>query len=177
MDPETLALVKRFEGFSARPYLCPADVWTIGWGTTRGADGRAVTGQTPPVTEAEAQALLARDLAQALAAVQRLVTLPLTPGQAGALASFVYNLGASRLKASTLLRRLNAGDAEGAAAEFGKWVMAGGRVLPGLKARRAAERALFLKAAPQALAETPPAEASPPGRLGRFLAAFRQAAA
>ncbi|MBE9605396.1 lysozyme [Acetobacteraceae bacterium H6797] len=184
VNAETLALVKRFEGWAralsdgrAAPYLCPAGVWTLGWGSTRGLDGKAVTPASEPVTPEQGESLLARDLAMAGASVRRLVGVPLTPGQYGALCSFVYNLGAGRLKASTLLRRLNEGAMDEAADEFPKWVMAGGRVLPGLQARRQAERALFLTVEAPRVAAAEAAAVASPGRLGRFMSAFRRAAA
>jgi lysozyme len=76
--------------------------------------------------------------------VSAAVTVPLNDNEFGALTSFTFNLGIGNLKSSTLLKKLNAGDRAGAADEFGKWVNAGGKPLPGLVKRRAAERALFL---------------------------------
>lgn len=142
--PSAADLVARFEGFRAAPYLCPAGVPTIGYGTTRYPSGRAVTMQDPPCTEPQARAWLAHALDGAEATVRRYVRTPLTPGQRAALASFVYNVGAGAFASSTLLLRLQAGDMAGAAAEFGRWTRSGGRELPGLVARRAAERAAFV---------------------------------
>ncbi|MFZ5585010.1 MAG: lysozyme [Thermodesulfobacteriota bacterium] len=132
-------LVKRSEGFSATPYTCPAGHPTIGYGH------RIKPGEVfrEPIGEAQAEELLRADLAQAAAAVERLVGVPLDDGQFAALASFVFNLGAGNLAQSTLLKKLNAGDYAGAAEEFGRWVKSGGQTLPGLVARRAAEAALF----------------------------------
>ena len=135
-------LVAEFEGFRAEPYLCPAQVWTIGYGTTRIA-GKPVTATTPPITEAVAQRWLQDDLAQFARDVDRLCRMPLTVNQRAALVSFTYNLGAGALERSTLLRRIKDGDMAGAAGEFDRWVMAGGQRLNGLVRRRAAERALF----------------------------------
>lgn len=132
-------LVKYYEGLRTQAYRCPAGVWTIGYGHTRGVTAGMAC------TERQAAAWLAEDLAQAAAAVDRCVTVPLGPEERGALASFQFNTGA--LAGSTLLRLLNAGDRAGAAAQFGRWTKA--RVngiltdLPGLKKRRAAEAALF----------------------------------
>lgn len=134
-------LVKHFEGLSLDAYLCPAGVPTIGYGHTDGVR----LGQT--ITEAQAEKLLQADLTEAAADVDRLVTVPLTDAQRGALASFVFNLGPGALASSTLLRLLNSGDTTGAAAQFTRWTKA--RVkgelvdLPGLVRRRAAEQALF----------------------------------
>jgi lysozyme len=127
------ALIKRFEGCRLTPYLCPAGVWTCGWGST-GPDvfpGRAWT-------QEYADARLDRD-AHSFA----VGTLVLCPALAGdnlcAIADFAYNLGLARLKASTLRRRINVGDFEAAKIELRKWVNAGGRKLPGLVLRREAE--------------------------------------
>jgi len=134
-------LVKHFEGLYLTAYLCPAGVPTIGYGHTAGVE----MGQT--TTKATADMLLTADLASAAAQVDKLVKVALTPEQRGALASFVFNLGAGSLASSTLLKLLNAGDREGAAIQFGRWVYAtvnGVKTqLPGLVARRAAEAALF----------------------------------
>lgn len=71
-----LALIKRFEGFSATPYLWPAGWWTIGWGAVRGPDGQPVTSATVPVTKDEAETFLRRDVGLAERAVLRLITVP-----------------------------------------------------------------------------------------------------
>ncbi|WP_042445203.1 lysozyme [Azospirillum sp. B510] len=136
-----IELVKHFEGLSLDAYLCPAGIPTIGYGHTAGVSlGQRITAE-------KAEALLADDLAAAAAAVDALVTVPLTGGQRGALASFVFNLGRGNFQSSTLLKRLNGGDPEGAAGEFGRWVNATvqGRKtkLPGLVKRREAETLLF----------------------------------
>ncbi|MFP5338162.1 MAG: lysozyme [Gammaproteobacteria bacterium] len=132
-----LDLIKSFEGLRLSAYKCPADVWTIGYGTTAGVK----PGQT--ITKERAEELLRDDVKRFEGQVLRLVKVPLTQGQHDALVSFVYNLGAGNLSNSTLLRLLNAGDYAGAAAQFNRWNKAGGKVLSGLVRRRAAERALF----------------------------------
>ena len=139
-----LSLIKSFEGFSARPYLCPAGVPTIGYGATYYPDGRRVTMQDRPVTVAQATDMLRSMLASYEAGVSRYVLVPVTQGQFDALVSFAYNLGLSALKSSTLLRLLNLRDYAGAAAQFLRWNRAGGKVLPGLTRRREAERVMFL---------------------------------
>ncbi|WP_019099941.1 lysozyme [Chromobacterium haemolyticum] len=134
-----IALVKSFEGLKLIAYKCPAGVWTIGYGHT----GPDVTpGQV--ITQAQADALLARDLERFEAGVARLVKVPMTQNQFDALVCFSYNLGLGALQGSTLLRLLNAGDYAGAAAQFPRWNKAGGKELPGLTRRRSAEHALFL---------------------------------
>ena len=139
-----LSLIKSFEGFSAKPYLCPAGVPTIGYGATYYPDGRRVTMQDRPVTVAQATDMLRSMLASYEAGVSRYVLVPLTQGQFDALVSFAYNVGLSALKDSTLLRLVNARDYAGAAAQFARWNKAGGKVLPGLTRRREAERVMFL---------------------------------
>lgn len=131
-------LVKQFEGFSAKPYKCPANVWTIGYGSTKG-----VTENTPPITEAEATQLLHEELQGYAKEVAGLVTVSVTQNQFDALVSFHYNTGA--LGKSTLLKKLNAGFYDAAAREFLKWTKASGKVLGGLVKRRGAEMSLFLE--------------------------------
>jgi lysozyme len=139
-----LDLIKRFEGFEHTAYLCPAGVLTIGYGST----GKHVTrGQT--ITQAEATALLAKDVVRFENAVNKL-GVTLTQNQFDALVAFVYNVGEGSFNASTLVKRLKAGDMAGAAAQFGVWNKARVKgvltVLKGLTTRRAAEAALFRKA-------------------------------
>lgn len=136
-------LVAGFEGFRAKPYRCPAGVWTVGFGSTRDATGAPVTARTPAVTREGATALLRRDLEAFAASVALLVRVPLTEPQRAALCSFAYNVGAKAFGTSTLLKKLNTGDYAGAAAEFDRWNKSGGEVLRGLVARRAVERRLF----------------------------------
>ncbi|HYH17895.1 MAG TPA: lysozyme [Azospirillum sp.] len=141
MHPSAVALVKHFEGLYLTAYRCPAGVPTIGYGHTAGVE------MGDSVSQADAEIMLSRDLTEAAAQVDKLVKVPLTPEQRGALASFVFNLGAGSLKGSTLLKKLNRRDYEGAAREFGKWIYATvdgvKKALPGLVARRDAEAAMF----------------------------------
>jgi len=131
-------LVKKYEGFRSKPYLCPAGVPTIGYGHTD-----AVSLADSPISEPQAAAVLAKDLQLFAAGVLQLVHAPLSQGQFDALVSFAYNVGLGNFKRSTLLRKLNSGDFVGAAAEFGVWTKAAGKPLPGLVARRREERLLF----------------------------------
>lgn len=148
MSEEVLAqadkVVEEFEGFSPAPYRCPAGVWTIGFGSTRDAQGHPVCATTPHIDVEAARSLVERDLQAALMVVQGSLSEPLEAPQEAALVDFVYNLGSGNFKSSTLLRKLNAGDLEGAAAEFDKWDRANGQVLAGLLRRREAERKLFV---------------------------------
>ena len=147
-----LQLTEQFEGLRLTAYQDQVGVWTIGYGHT-GKDVRP--GLT--ITQQQAEDLLAKDVASAAASVNQLVTVVIGQNQFDALVDFTFNLGAGALGGSTLLRKLNAGDFAGAAAEFPKWCRAGGKVVLGLQRRRQAEQALFLQAMPQALAAAAPA--------------------
>lgn len=129
-------LVTKFEGRSLVAYLDPVGIPTICEGVTSGVR----LGQTK--TPAQCDALLQQELTIAMAGVDRNVTKPQPETRRAALASFVYNVGETQFKASTLLRKLNAGDARGACAELSRWVYAQGTKLAGLVKRRAAEREL-----------------------------------
>ena len=140
-------LAKRFEGFHrvprvdpgrAHPYVCPAGYWTIGY-------GHLCDPKHPPITEAEAVSYLADDLKIALTATLRYCPVLATEseGRLAAIVDFTFNLGAGRLQTSTLRRRINQREWNAAGSELGRWVFGGGRVLPGLVARRAAEAHLL----------------------------------
>lgn len=143
-----LDLIKHFEGYHKRlpdgscaaylDTLAKPHVWTVGYGLTEGVHAGMV------LTEQEASDRFAKELSGHEAAVIRLVTVPITQHQFDALVSFSYNCGWGALGRSTLLRRLNAGDYDGASREFRRWNKAGGKVWPGLVRRRAAEAAMFL---------------------------------
>ena len=136
-------LCRRFEGLRLRPYMCPAGIPTIGYGATYYLDGRTIKLTDPPISRDTADRLL-------LATLER-VYMPAAkracPGAEGpalaALADFAFNLGCARLNGSTLRRKFNAGDMDGAKSELLKWVRGGGKVLPGLVKRRQAEAALL----------------------------------
>ena len=140
-----LEIIKMFEGFRSEPYLCPANVATIGFGSTRGIDGNRVTLGHSAINRDEAEEMLAHDLQNVEKSVGRLIRVALTQNQFDAIVSFTYNLGSGRLQSSTLRSKLNREDYEGAADEFPKWVKAGGRVLPGLVKRRVVERRIFMQ--------------------------------
>lgn len=131
-------LVKRSEGLRLSAYRDVGGLPTIGYGHTSGVQ----MGQT--ITQKHADQLLADDLDIAGVHVEQLVKVPLSQGQFDALVDFVFNLGFARLRDSTLLRVLNKGDYQAAAQQFRFWVMAAGKVMPGLVTRRAAEAALFI---------------------------------
>lgn len=139
MQVKDTSIIKECEGLYLKSYLCPADVWTIGYGHTKGVKPKQV------ITEEQANQYLLDDLQVSLGAVNRLVKVKLSQNQFDALVSFTFNLGQGALAGSTLLRKLNSGDYEGAANEFPKWNGAGGKVLAGLVRRRKMEQDLFKK--------------------------------
>lgn len=144
INKDTLALIKEFEGLELEAYKDAVGVWTIGYGHTAAAGSpKPVAGMVLTVKQAED--LLLKDLKKYEADVQKYVKVPLNDNQYGALVSFDYNLGVGNFSKSTLLKKLNAGDYNGAANEFKKWNKAGGKTLRGLTRRRAAEEALFRK--------------------------------
>ncbi|MBI5270716.1 MAG: lysozyme [Burkholderiales bacterium] len=138
-----MGLIRRFEGFRSRPYLCPAGVPTIGYGQTRYLDGRRVRLSDPPISQAAAERLLLLTVQRTyLPAVQRLCPGIDHPERLAAIIDFTFNLGSGALQASTLRRRINAGRWDDVPAELRKWVWAAGKRLRGLVLRREAEVAL-----------------------------------
>jgi len=144
-----IAIIKRWEGFRPKPYLCPAGIPTIGYGTTTYPNGRKVTLQDKPITESIAltylQDYIERKLeTQITAALQ----VTLSANRFSALVSFAYNVGIGALRKSTLLKVINAAPgAPGIRDEFMKWTKAtvnGKKVsLPGLASRRKDEADLY----------------------------------
>ena len=132
-----LQLIKDHEGCRLEAYLDSVGVPTIGYGHTKGVK----EGDT--CTQAQADSWLREDANSAEWCVNKCVTVPLTQGEFDALVSFAFNLGCTSLRNSTLLRKLNDSDYDGAAAEFPKWNYAGGQVLAGLTTRRQAEQRRF----------------------------------
>ncbi|MGJ1196297.1 lysozyme [Sphingobacterium spiritivorum] len=140
-----IALIKRFEGFFSKPYKDPIGIPTIGYGFTYYLPSRIkVTIQDKPMTEQQATEMLKEVLKGYESDVLRLVKKPLTQNQFDALVSFTYNLGATNLSKSTLLRKLNVNPNDPSIGlEFVKWNKAGGKVFRGLTLRREAERDLY----------------------------------
>lgn len=141
-------LAKRFEGFHrvpkadpgrAHPYICPAGYWTIGY-------GRLCDPKHPPISVEEGDVYLAHDLMTAANATLRYCPVLATEpdSRLAAIVDFTFNLGAGRLQTSTLRRRINQRDWLAAGKELRRWVFGGGKVLPGLVARREAEAAWLL---------------------------------
>lgn len=141
-----IRLIKQFEGCRLTAYPDPGtggDPWTIGYGWTHPIDGKPVKpGMT--IDQETADRLLKTGLVSYENDVLKLVKVKLTQGQFDALVSFAYNVGSRSLSTSTLLKKLNGGDVNGAADEFPRWNKAGGKVMSGLTRRREAERAMFL---------------------------------
>ena len=133
-----LALIKHFEGFKDKPYICPGGYATIGYGHVMAPDENLQR-----VSEHEAEALLIQDVQKALDALSRLVCVPLTQPQVDALVSFIVNLGSGAFQRSTLRACVNRLDHAQACLELLKWTKAGGKVLSGLLKRRQAEAALY----------------------------------
>lgn len=140
-----LDLIKAFEGFRAKAYLCPAGVWTVGYGHTSAA-GLPVVRRGKTVSRAEAARILSRDLAAFEGDVARAVRVPLTGNQFSALVSFAYNVGPAAFRTSSVLKAVNAGKLDQVPRRLALWTRAGGRVLPGLVRRRSEEGALFMRA-------------------------------
>jgi len=137
-----LKLTEQFEGCRLEAYPDPATggaPWTIGYGHT-GAD----VFPSLLITQEEAEKLLLHDVQKAVDHVNSKLKIEVTQGEFDALVDFAFNCGCRNLDNSTLLKKVNEGDHEGAAAEFLKWDMAGGHVMAGLLKRRQAEVALFL---------------------------------
>jgi len=142
-------LVEAIEGFRAVPYWDGYRRWSIGYGATTDDAGRPVTGSTPPITREQADALLARDMAEAAEDVAAAFPdTDLTEAQAAALISFAYNEGRAALLASFIRRDILAGNMDGAAAAFRNWIFAGGQPSLGLLRRRWAEASVFCEADP-----------------------------
>lgn len=140
-----LDLIRAFEGFRADPYLDAVGVPTIGYGSTYYPDGQRVRLTDPPISEPEARRLMQATLAEFEDGISAALRVGVTQSQFDALVCWAFNIGVSAAQESTLLRRLNAGDVQGAADQFLRWNRAGGQVLRGLTRRREAERALFLE--------------------------------
>ena len=139
-----LELIKKYEGFRADPYLCPAGVPTIGYGATYYPSGGSVSLTDGPVTKYQAENILKSMLERYEAGVRRYVQVDINQNQFDALVSFAYNLGVGALKSSTLLKRVNANPCdEDIYAQFKRWCRANGKILNGLKRRREEEATLY----------------------------------
>ncbi len=136
-------IIKECEGYRGDAYQDVVGVCTIGYGTTRINGEKVTLGMT--CTKEEAEQYIFDEVDPMAERVTAMVKVEINQNQFDALCDFCYNLGTGSLAGSTLLKKLNAGDYEGAANEFGKWNKAGGKELAGLTKRRALERDLFLQ--------------------------------
>lgn len=150
MPSQALDLVKSFEGYHkklsdgrAAPYLCPAKVATIGFGTTYYEGGRKVSLADPPIDRSRAEALLSRQLLNYLAGVDNAIKVPIHQLMRGACGSLSYNIGQAAFRRSTAARMINQQRWNDVPRAWKMWRMGGGRVLAGLERRRVAELALF----------------------------------
>ena len=132
-----VALIKKFEGCELEAYQCSANVWTIGYGHTRGVK------EGDEISADKAEYILLEDLIEFETYVDQLVTVSLNQDQFDALVSWTFNLGPTNLKESTMLLRRNDGQYSEVPAEMARWNRSGGEVLEGLKRRRKAEGLLF----------------------------------
>ena len=129
-----IELTKAFEGCELMPYQDGGGVWTVGFGSTH----KVVPGVA--ITQDQADADLVRNVQSAVDCVNNCVTVDLTQGQFDSCVDFTFNLGSGSFRNSTLLKKLNAGDYDGACAELAKWVHDNGKVVVGLQRRREAEQ-------------------------------------
>ena len=146
VSKDALDLIKRFEGFCAQPYLCPANVPTIGYGATFYEDGKKVQISDPAISEERATQLLLNVLKTFEKHVDTYTRDDVTQAQFDALVCFSYNVGVGALKSSTLLKLVNANPSDPEIrTQFLRWNKAAGRVLKGLTNRRVAEADLYFK--------------------------------
>ena len=144
INKKGLDLIKKYEGFRSKPYLCPANVATIGYGATYYPYGEDVTLSDSPITKEEGEKLLKVMMDKYEEGVERYVTSDINDNQFSALVSFAYNCGLGSLKKSTLLRRVNSNpNNPDISKQFARWKHANGVVLKGLERRRKEESELY----------------------------------
>jgi lysozyme len=138
INAKGLNLIKQFEGLALKAYKCPANVWTIGYGHT------AKVKENDICTEEQAEQFLLDDLENTYQCIYNMVKRPINDNQFSALCCFIYNVGCNNYRLSRMKILIDAGEFKKAANEFGKWINAKGKILPGLVSRRREERKLFL---------------------------------
>ena len=168
VNQATVDLVKKWEGFKSEAYLCPANVWTIGYGTTSNAGIGVTVRPGMRASRDDAERWLQAGLERFADELRPHFTRPANPNQFGAFVSLAYNVGSGAVIRSTALRRWNEGNAEAVPAEFRRWVNAGGRRMQGLANRREDEIRLFL-------APTAPERPEPTGLWAAIARLFRRA--
>ena len=141
----TIDLVTAFEGFYPKPYICPAGVPSIGYGTIRYPDGKRVSLKDPEISKQTAELYMAHELERNLAEALRICPILLMTPETwlGAIVDFIYNLGAGNFQNSTLRRKINAEEWDDVPYQLSRWVYGGGKILKGLVLRRQAEGAFF----------------------------------
>jgi len=155
VSPEAIKVICHHEGIRYKPYRCPAKLWTVGVGHVmypeqgrlkiEDRDGFPLRPEDNRVwTKEEVDGILRFDLARFERGVAQFCPVPLTQGMFDGLVSFSFNVGLGTLQRSTLRQKLLRGDKTGAAEEFLKYCLAGGKILKGLQNRRIDERAMFL---------------------------------
>lgn len=144
MSKNGIELIKQFEGFRSKPYFDSVKVATVGYGSTFYLDGTPVQITDKEISEADAVALLQKVADSFVEQVMKVVKVPLSQNEVDAIACFTYNVGVKAFTDSTMLKKLNKSDKQGASLEFLKWNKAGGKELKGLTRRREAEQKLFL---------------------------------
>ena len=143
INQATIDLIKEFEGCKLTAYLCPAGVWTIGYGTTAAAGVGITPTSGMTITEAEAEWYLQKTVNDFAAHIEPAITAPINENQFGAFVSLAYNIGVGAFKKSSALRHFNNGAIERVAPSIKLWKKANGKVLNGLVRRRQAEVDLF----------------------------------
>lgn len=138
-------LLEEEEGWRASPYLCPAKVWTIGYGSTLWEDGKPVKSTDKPIDKERGKAVVEAHLMKSVYPSMKKIKVELNQNQIDAIASFIYNIGGKAFESSSMFKRINESNFSAAALEFDKWTRGGGKVLPGLVRRRKKEKELFLK--------------------------------
>ena len=139
-----LDLIKKYEGLELKPYLCPANIPTIGYGATYYPNDVRVTMSDKDITEGFAEVLLLEMLERYEKGVERYVQVDINQNQFDALVSFAYNLGLGALKSSTLLKKINNNPCDqNIVFQFNRWTKAGGKKLKGLVKRRKEESILY----------------------------------
>ena len=179
INQATVDLVKRWEGFKAEAYLCPASVWTIGYGTTSRAGIGVTVTRGMRTTEAQAEQWLRMGLEKFAAQIRPAITAPINENEFGAFVSLAYNIGPSAFRGSSALRHFNAGDKASAAAAIKLWdkatINGKPQVLRGLVNRREDEVMLFqtpVTSNPVAANPTPQTATNTLGALIRRLMAW-----
>ena len=183
INQATIDLIKRWEGFKASAYRCPAGKWTIGYGITASAGIGVDPKPGMRVTEAEAEAHLRKALEKFAGQIRPAIAYPINENEFGAFLSLTYNIGPGGFRGSSALRHFNAGDKERAAAAIKLWnkatVNGKRQVLRGLVNRRADEVRLFqspvasqpLPTKPGAVHEPVQSDTQAPGWLSALIAA------